>query len=69
VTERVVALTLAAPPGETTHWAAAAMAKACAVKACAVMSQKCHVGLQQPGKGVRLLAVPLGDAVVLRYRQ
>ncbi len=31
VTERIVALTLTEPPGETTHWTAAAMATACTV--------------------------------------
>ena len=33
VVERVVELTLAAPPGETTHWTAAAMAKAAGISA------------------------------------
>jgi len=36
VTAQVVALTLTAPPGETTHWTAAAMAKACAISVSSV---------------------------------
>jgi transposase len=36
VAERVVALTLADPPGETTHWTADAMAKAVGISASAV---------------------------------
>ncbi|MGL5138294.1 MAG: IS630 family transposase [Beijerinckiaceae bacterium] len=36
VAERVVALTLADPPGETTHWTADAMAKASGISASAV---------------------------------
>ena len=36
VAARVVALTLAGPPGETTHWTAAAMAKACATSVSSV---------------------------------
>jgi transposase len=36
VAERVVALTLGDPPGETTHWTAAAMAKASGISASAV---------------------------------
>ena len=36
VAERVVALTLTEPPGETTHWTAAAMAAACAVSVSSV---------------------------------
>src|SRR5918998_6274796 len=34
--ERVVALTLADPPGETTHWMAAAMTKASGISASSV---------------------------------
>jgi transposase len=36
VAERVVALTLAGPPGETTHWTAAAMAQASGISASSV---------------------------------
>jgi transposase len=36
VAERVVVLTLGDPPGETTHWTAAAMAKASGISASAV---------------------------------
>ena len=36
VAERVVALTLADPPGETTHWTAAAMAEATGISASSV---------------------------------
>ena len=36
VVERVVALTLTAPPGETTHWTAAAMAQASGISASSV---------------------------------
>jgi len=36
VVAQVVALTLTAPPGETTHWIAAAMAKACAISVSSV---------------------------------
>jgi len=36
VAERVVALTLTEPPGETTHWTAAAMAAACAISVSSV---------------------------------
>src|SRR3712207_417965 len=36
VAERVVALTLADPPGETTHWTAAAMAEASGISASSV---------------------------------
>jgi transposase len=36
VAARVVALTLADPPGETTHWTAALMAKACAISVSSV---------------------------------
>ncbi|PZW36876.1 DDE superfamily endonuclease [Humitalea rosea] len=36
VGERVVALTMAAPPGETTHWTAAAMAEAIGISASSV---------------------------------
>ena len=36
VTARVVALMVTEPPGETTHWTAAAMAKACTVSVSAV---------------------------------
>ncbi len=36
VTERVVGLTLTEPPGETTHWTAAAVATACAVSVSSV---------------------------------
>jgi len=36
VAAQVVALTLAAPPGETTHWTAAAMAAACAISVSSV---------------------------------
>ena len=36
VTERVVALTLTEPPGETTHWTAAAVATACSISVSSV---------------------------------
>jgi transposase len=36
VADRVVARTLTAPPGETTHWTAAAMAKDCGISASSV---------------------------------
>ncbi len=36
VIERVVALTLAEPPGETTHWTAAAVAAACSISVSSV---------------------------------
>ena len=36
VAAQVVALTLTKPPGETTHWTAAAMAKACAISVSSV---------------------------------
>jgi transposase len=36
VVERVVALTLTVPPGETTHWTAAAVAAACLVSVSSV---------------------------------
>jgi transposase len=36
VTERVVALTLSEPPGEVTHWTAAAVATACAISVSSV---------------------------------
>ena len=36
VAERVVALTLTKPPGETTHWTAAAMAATCAISVSSV---------------------------------
>lgn len=36
IAERVVARTLTAPPGETTHWTAAAMAKDCGISASSV---------------------------------
>jgi DNA invertase Pin-like site-specific DNA recombinase len=36
VTERVVALTLTEPPGEVTHWTAAAVAKACSISVSSV---------------------------------
>ena len=36
VTERVVALTLTAPPGEVTHWTAAAVAAACGISVSSV---------------------------------
>jgi transposase len=36
IVQRVVTLTLGAPPGETTHWTAAAMAKACGISASSV---------------------------------
>ena len=36
VADRVVALTLTAPPGETTHWTAAAMARECGISASSV---------------------------------
>jgi hypothetical protein len=36
VVERVVALTLADPPAETTHWTAAMMAKACGISVSSV---------------------------------
>ena len=36
VTERVVALTLTEPPGEVTHWTAAAVAAACSISVSSV---------------------------------
>ena len=36
VTERVVGLTLTEPPGEVTHWTAAAIAKTCAISVSSV---------------------------------
>lgn len=51
VTERVVALTLADPPGETTHWTADMMAQAAGISASAVRRiWKAH-GLQRPTAG------------------
>jgi transposase len=46
VAERVVALTLGDPPGETTHWTAAAMAKASGISASAVRRIRRSHGLQ-----------------------
>ena len=46
VAERVVALTLEAPPGETTHWTGAAMAEAAGVSVSSVQRIWCAHGLQ-----------------------
>jgi transposase len=46
VAERVVALTLGPPPGETTHWTAARMAKACAISISSVQRIWRSHGLQ-----------------------
>ncbi len=46
VTERVVALTLADPPGETTHWTAAAMAEASGISVSSVQRIWRSHGLQ-----------------------
>ncbi len=42
VTERVVALTLTKPPGEVTHWTAAAIAAICAISVSAVQCSAVH---------------------------
>lgn len=44
--ERVVALTLAEPPGEATHWTAGAMAEAVGISASSVRCIWCSHGLQ-----------------------
>jgi transposase len=46
IAERVVALTMEAPPGETTHWTGAAMAEAAGVSVSSVQSIWRALGLQ-----------------------
>jgi hypothetical protein len=46
IAERVVALTMEAPPGETTHWTGAAMAEAAGVSVSSVQSIWHPLGLQ-----------------------
>jgi hypothetical protein len=45
VAERIVALTLAEPPGETTHWSGRTMAKAAGVSLSFVQRVWCSHGL------------------------
>jgi transposase len=66
VEERVVALTLAAPPGETTHWTAAAMAAKCGISVSSVQRIWHKHGLQ-PHK-TRLFKLSNDPEFVIKLR-